>query len=175
MGGAINNSVPNGFVPTIRGNMGRNLLGNTITNCPMRNIGVRICSNSFRPISSSRMTFGVTNSHTFHRTVTRTGPSLLRPVVRMGVSVPSDCVNTIANSLGRHHNHILNVRVRSGLRVVATRMPVTRLFRCPTRLHDLANSHKDCRVRFIHCSVMPSRVTGGVTRDHRDRLTVRRR
>ncbi len=166
VGTIANNDVPGRCVPTISANVGNSLRTNMLTNCPMISIGIALCSNSCRRISSCRVTFGVTNSVTFGRTYHGTGPILLRPVVGIAIVIPRRCVNSIVNSLGSHHNRVRNFRSHANIGRVGTHMPLNSVFNCTASLHSGARNHNRCMVRPSNCGRIPGSVTRGVVSSH---------
>lgn len=171
----INNSIPGGFFPTIRGKLGRYVRGNILTNCPVINVGTALCSNSCRPMSSDRVDFGVTTSVTFGRNMAGTNPVLLRPVSAIQILYGSRTVNSIVNSVGGHHNHILKVGpINSNVRRVISRVPSTRVAAFSATVHRVARKENSFASRFTECREYPRRITRGVVSRDRTRWTFTR-
>lgn len=167
----INKTIPGGCFPTIRGKLHSYITGKFTTNCPVMNLGTALCSNSCRPISSSRVTFGATTSLTCGGTVPGTNITVLRPVNALATCVPSRGLNSVVNSIAGHHNEILNVNTsrRGNVRRLATRIPVTRVNSFAAILHSIATNEKRCALSFTHCRRTPRPITSGMVTSHTTR------
>lgn len=163
-GGAINKSMPGRCIKPASTNVRNTVTSNVITKCPIISITIRLCSNSCRRISSSRVTFGVTNSVTVGSTLGGNGSMLLRPFFGIRIIAPRRCVKSIVNKLGSGENLVRNVRTESNTRIVGTFIPLSRVFKCSARLESAARNHTACAVVFSRCRRIPTSITGGVTR-----------
>lgn len=175
LGSIINKTVSTHFVPTVLGNVVSYVRRKPLANSCTHSIQIVMCSNGVRPMSDGRLSFVLTTHHTFDSTFGRTNPGVLRPVCSLRICIPTSCVNSIVDSLRKHHTLVVNVSSRTNCRGLDTGVPLGRLTGCSVSLDSLANNHTSFAAGFTDCRLIPASVRDGLVTSRRTRLTGRTR
>lgn len=162
IGDVMNNSVSAHFLPTVLGNVVSQVRRNPLAKSCTHSMHIVICSKGVRPMSSGRVSFVLTKHGTFDRTFGGTNPGVLRPVCSMRIFMPSSGVNSIVNSLRKHHTVVVNVGDRGKFRGLVTGMPLGRVSSCSATLDSLAKKHTSFVVGFTDCRLIPSSMRSGL-------------
>ncbi len=119
-------------------------------------------------MSSGRVSFVLTKHGTFDVTFGSTNPGVLRPVCSIRIFIPDSGVNSIVDSLRKHHNVVVNVADRGNCRGLATGIPLGRVSACYASLDSVANKHTSFVVSFTDCRLIPSSMRSGLVGSFRD-------
>lgn len=104
----VGGSVPRQFIPSVEKGVQKALVNGVIAGYPVVDLKVRLTDGKFHSVDSSDAAFQVAGSRAFKQAFAQAGPSILEPVAKLHVSMPSDMLGAVIGDLNSRHGKVLS-------------------------------------------------------------------
>jgi elongation factor G len=134
-GGAI----PRQYFKSVESGIKETAQGGVLGGYPLINIKATLKDGSHHPVDSSDLAFYTAAARAITRAVQEAGSVMLEPIMKVEVSVPETNLGDILGDLNGRRADILELDVRSGVRIVRALVPLAEMFGYATVLRSLTS------------------------------------
>jgi len=103
----------------------------------LMNIKVTIIGGSYHPVDSSDVAFEAAAIYALNKAVKEAGTTLLEPIMKFEVVVPTDYMGEVLSDLEMRRADINEMDLRGNLRVIMGSVPLAEMFGYATTLRSL--------------------------------------
>ena len=120
--------IPLEFLPVIQEGVKDALNSGGILGFPLIQLRVRILDAEFRPQESTGPAYNAACALAFQLALERAGVTLLEPVMRFEIQVPTTYYGAVSTDLGRRRAAIQEVYLEHDIRIIRGRVPLSEVF-----------------------------------------------
>lgn len=125
------------FINSIHQGIIESSSGGFLSGYPLAGISVNLKSASFRSEDSTEMGFKIAATMAFKQACLKANPSILEPLMKIEVVVPSDYMGSVINDLSSRRGKVLGIVARSDIQVIDAEAPLSEMFGYATALRSL--------------------------------------
>ncbi|KPJ62621.1 MAG: elongation factor G [Planctomycetes bacterium DG_23] len=129
--------IPSRFIPAIKQGVESALSTAGLAGYPLMNIKVTIIGGSYHPVDSSDVAFEAAAIYALNKAVKEAGTTLLEPIMKFEVVVPTDYMGEVLSDLEMRRADINEMDLRGNLRVIMGSVPLAEMFGYATTLRSL--------------------------------------
>ena len=130
--------IPSRFIPAIEQGIKSTLSTAGLAGYPLINIKVSIIGGSYHAVDSSDVAFQAATIQALNKGVKKAGTTLLEPIMRFEVVVPTEYMGEVLNDLEMRRADINEMDLRGNLRVIVGTVPLAEMFGYATALRSLS-------------------------------------
>jgi elongation factor G len=146
-GGAI----PREFIPAVQQGMRESMDNGVLGGFPIVDIRATLVGGSFHEVDSSDMAFKIAGSMALREGITKAGPVLLEPVMKVEVVVPDGNTGDVIGDLVARRGQIAGLEMHSaGLQAVKGTVPLADVFGYATALRSATQGRGTFTIEFDH-------------------------
>ncbi len=121
-------SVPKEYIPAIERGAMAALSSGALAGYPVVGVGVTLLDGSFHSVDSSEMAFEQAGMLAVRQALSKAGPILLEPVMKVQVIVPEANYGAVQGGLISKRGTITDTQLRGTMRVMDARVPLVEMF-----------------------------------------------
>jgi elongation factor G len=165
-GTEVVDSIPDGGLPgalreaAMRGASGAANNG-VLGGFPLQDVRVTLTGAVTHETLSNETAFEAAGSQAVHNALHKAGPTLLEPIMKTQVSVPSDYVGRVMGDLNARRVQIMGVDVRDLNEVILAEAPLAEMFRYTTSLRSMTQGRGTHTLEFSHYEAVPAHLVSG--------------
>jgi elongation factor G len=134
-GGAI----PKSYIKAVASAVEETAQGGVLGGHPLINIKATLKDGSHHPVDSSDLAFYTATAKAMSRAVQEAGAVLLEPIMKVEVSVPEANLGDVLGDLNGRRAEIVELGIRSGVRIIISHVPLAEMFGYATVLRSLTS------------------------------------
>ncbi|HHT9119273.1 MAG TPA: elongation factor G [Candidatus Hypogeohydataceae bacterium YC41] len=134
-GGAI----PKNYIKSVEAGVRETTQGGVLGGYPLINIKATLKDGSHHPVDSSDLAFYTAAARAVTHAVQEAGSVLLEPIMKVEVSVPEANLGDVLGDLNSRRADILELDIRSGVRIIRGLVPLAEMFGYATVLRSLTS------------------------------------
>ncbi len=154
----VGGTIPRQFIPAVEKGVRQALADGAIAGFPMQDVRVIVYEGKYHAVDSKEIAFVTAGRKAFLDAVSKAGPTVLEPVVKVEITAPASSVGDITGDLATKRARINGNDSLSGGRMsVSALVPLAELSDYQTRLKALTGGEGSYIVDFSHYDPVPPR------------------
>ena len=159
----ITSGLPNGLAKAVQDGLRQALMTGPLAGAPVRDVRVEVMAHELSEVDSSEQAFRVAASAALHEALTKAGPVLLEPLMRVEVVVPDEAIGGVMGDLSARRAVVSGMTARPGRQAVSATVPVAGLFGYATHLRSLTQGRGDYSMSPEGYGRVPPSMVGEIT------------
>jgi len=153
-GGAI----PKEYIPAVEKGLKEAMDKGVLAGYPVIDTQVTLYDGSFHEVDSSEFAFKIAASMAFQDAAKKAHITLLEPVMRLEVIIPSDFLGDVIGDLSSKRGRIEETEDRANMKVISVRVPLAEMFGYATSLRSLTEGRGNFTMEFDTYEEVPANV-----------------
>jgi elongation factor G len=155
----VGGTIPNNFVPAIEKGVKEMMERGALAGYRMQDIAVEVHFGKYHDVDSSEAAFKTAARHAFKKAFLAARPTLLEPIVKLEVTVPSRFTGAILGDLPTKRAHVENQDALPGdLNVIQARAPLSEVARYAAQLGGMTQGQGSYSMELSHYETVPANV-----------------
>ena len=155
----VGGTIPNNFIPAVEKGCKEMLERGMLAGHHVQDCAVEVHFGKYHDVDSSEAAFKTAARIAFKKAFLAAQPSLLEPVVKLAITVPSKYIGAIVSDLPTKRAHIVNQEILSGdLTVLHALAPLAEVARYATQLGGLTHGTGSYAMELSHYEAVPPSV-----------------
>jgi elongation factor G len=161
-------SVPKEFIPAARNGVREAMQGGVIAGYPVVGIKASLVDGAYHEVDSSEIAFKIAGSMCLKEAVTKAGPVLLEPTMRVEVVTPDDYTGAIVGDLSARRGLISGMEPRgAGTTSIRASVPLGEMFGYATQLRNMTQGRGSFTMEFEKYTIAPHNIAEEVIKGGR--------
>lgn len=135
----VGGAIPKPYIKAVANAVEETTQGGVLGGYPLINVKATLKDGSHHPVDSSDLAFYTAAARAVSRAVQEAGSVLLEPVMKVEVSVPEMYLGDVLGDLNGRRANIMELDIRSGVRVIKGHVPLSEMFGYATALRSLTS------------------------------------
>ena len=140
IGGGV---IPREYIPSVETGVRAAAASGVIGGYPLINVKVELVFGSYHDVDSSQVAFEQAGALAFRQAVTKAGPALLEPIMKLSVTTPDEYFGTVSGDIASRRGHIVDSELRGVVRVITAEVPLSEMFGYTTALRSMTAGSGD--------------------------------
>ena len=155
----VGGTIPGNFMPAIEKGFRDRLERGVIAGYKVQNVCVEVHFGKHHPVDSSEQAFKTAASMAFRNVFQQAKPSLLEPIVKIEITVPSSKVGDITSDMSGRRGRVLRMDSAGGdLQTVVAEVPLAEVTTYARSLSSITGGQGSYTIELSHYDVVPGNV-----------------
>jgi elongation factor G len=155
----VGGTIPNNFLPAVDKGFKERMVRGVIAGYQVQDVGVEVFFGKHHPVDSSEQAFKTAGSMAFRNVFQQAKPSLLEPIVRMEITVPSSNLGDINSDMSGRRGRVLGMDSAGGdLQTIVAEVPLAEVTTYARTLSSVTGGQGSYTIEFSHYDVVPGNV-----------------
>jgi elongation factor G len=155
----VGGSIPNPFIPAIEKGCRELMERGALAGYRMQDIAVEVHFGKDHPVDSSEAAFKMAGKHAFKKAFLAARPTLLEPIVKIEISVPSKYTGAILGDLNAKRGHVEDQDSLPGdVSLIVAKVPLAEVARYSAHLGSMTQGQGSYSMDFSHYEHVPANV-----------------
>jgi elongation factor G len=150
--------IPNQYVPAVEKGMKATMEEGIIAGYPVVDLIVTVYYGSYHDVDSSEEAFKIAGSRAFRDAFEKCKPTLLEPIVKIDVTVPSEYVGDVTANLSGHRGRILGMDQQGQMQTLSAQIPQAEIRTYSAELQSMTGGEGTFTLEFSHYEKVPPQV-----------------
>jgi elongation factor G len=156
----VGGTIPSNFLPAIEKGFRERLERGVIAGYKVQNVCVEVHFGKHHPVDSSEQAFKTAGSMAFRNVFQQAKPSLLEPIVRIEVTIPTANVGDINSDMSGRRGRVLSMDSAGGdLQTVIAEVPLAEVTTYARSLSSITGGRGSYTMELSHYDIVPGNVT----------------
>jgi elongation factor G len=154
----VGGTIPRQFIPAVEKGVRQALTDGAVAGFPLHDLRVVVYEGKHHPVDSKEVAFATAGRKAFLDAVSKAGPTVLEPVVRVDITAPASSMGDITGDLATKRARINgNDSLAGGRVLVSALVPLAELADYQTRLKALTGGEGSYMLDLSHYDPVPPR------------------
>jgi elongation factor G len=158
----VGGSVPREYVPGVEKGLKGARESGIIAGFPVIDFKATLIDGASHDVDSSVMAFEIASRQAFREGVSKAGPVLLEPVMRVEVVTPEDYMGDVIGDLNSRRGNVSGMDTRGNARVITAMVPLANMFSYVNTLRSMSQGRAQYTMHFDHYAKVPQAVADEV-------------
>ncbi len=154
----VGGSVPKEYIPGVQKGLESSVQSGVLAGFPMVDLAATLVDGAYHEVDSSALAFEIASRSAFKEGVSKAGPQLLEPVMRVEVVTPEEYMGDIIGDLNSRRGQITGMEPRGNGQVVSAMVPLATMFGYVNTLRSLSQGRAQFTMHFDHYEPVPQMV-----------------
>ncbi len=150
--------VPREFIPAVEKGLKEALVRGVLAGYPMVGIKATLYDGKYHPVDSKEVAFKSAARLSYKAACVKANPTLIEPIYRYEIFVPSDYVGAISGDLSSRRGRMLGMNPVDGGTVVVAEAPLSEMFKYATDLRSMTQSRGSFTSEFVRYEDVPGNI-----------------
>jgi elongation factor G len=123
---------------------------------PLRDVRVRLYDGSYHSVDSSENAFKVAGSMAFKKAAEQAQPTLLEPIMSVGVVVPEDAVGDVIGDLNGRRGRPLGMEPKGAMTEIKAEVPMAEMLSYAPDLRSITGGRGEYTMEFARYEEVPA-------------------
>jgi elongation factor G len=147
--------IPREYISSVEAGVRAAAASGVIGGYPLINVKVELVYGSYHDVDSSQVAFEQAGALAFRQAITRAGPALLEPIMKLSVVTPDEYFGTVSGDIASRRGHIVDSELRGVVRVITSEVPLSEMFGYTTTLRSMTAGRATSSMEPAEYRVMP--------------------
>ena len=157
--------IPREYIPSVETGARAAAGSGVIGGYPLINVKIELIFGSYHDVDSSQVAFEQAGALAFRQAVTKAGPALLEPIMKLSVVTPDEYFGTVSGDIASRRGHIVDSELRGVVRVITAEVPLSEMFGYTTVLRSMTQGRATSSMEPAEYRVMPESLKDAVLAD----------
>jgi elongation factor G len=158
----VGGRVPKEYIPGVEKGIRGAAEAGIIAGFPMIDFKATLVDGAFHDVDSSVLAFEIASRAAFREGMTKAGPALLEPMMRVEVVTPEEYMGDIIGDLNSRRGHVSGMDQRGNARVIKAMAPLANMFGYVNTLRSVSQGRAQYTMHFDHYELVPQAVADEV-------------
>ena len=155
----VGGTIPNNFLPAIEKGCKEVLETGALAGYRIQDVAVEVYFGKYHDVDSSEAAFKTAARHAFRKAFVSCRPTLLEPVVKMEITVPSKYTGAVLGDLPTKRAHVENQESMPGdMTTIYARAPLAEVARYAAQLGGMTQGQGSYAMELSHYEMVPANV-----------------
>ena len=169
----VGGSIPREFIGPVETGVREAMESGALAGYELQNITVTLLDGSYHDVDSSELAFKIAGSMAFKDAVSKAGPVLLEPVMKIEVVVPQDYLGEVIGDLNSRRGQVGNLELRGSSQVITANVALEEMFGYATVLRSLTQGRATYSMHFERYAVLAPQIAEEIVLRTQGRLVGR--
>jgi elongation factor G len=160
--GVFGGSVPREYVPGVEKGLKGARESGVVAGFPVIDFKATLVDGASHDVDSSVMAFEIASRQAFREGVSKAGPVLLEPIMRVEVVTPEDYMGDVIGDLNSRRGNVSGMDTRGNARVITAMVPLANMFNYVNTLRSMSQGRAQYTMHFDHYEKVPQAVADEV-------------
>jgi len=142
-------AIPRQYIPAVESGIKEAMDTGVVAGYPVVDIKATLQDGSYHEVDSSEMAFKMAGSMALRSAVTKAGPVLLEPVMKLNVVSPKEFLGDIIGDINSRRGHIESIETEGETCIVRASIPLSEVFGYTTSLRSLTQGRAAHTLEFF--------------------------
>ncbi len=129
---------------------------------PVVRLKATLLDGAFHDVDSSVLAFEIATRAAFREAMTKAGPTLLEPIMKVEVVTPEDYMGDVIGDINSRRGQILGLEPRDNVQVITSKVPLAEMFGYVNTLRSLSQGRAQYTMVFDSYQPVPHGVADGI-------------
>ncbi|MDF1794609.1 MAG: elongation factor G [Thalassobaculaceae bacterium] len=158
----VGGSVPKEYIPGVEKGLRSALDTGVLAGFPVVDMKVSLTDGAYHDVDSSVLAFEIASRAAFKEGMSKAGPVLLEPIMKVEVVTPEDYMGDIIGDLNSRRGQVSGMDQRGNARVVDAMVPLANMFGYVNTLRSMSQGRAQYSMQFDHYEPVPQAVADEV-------------
>jgi elongation factor G len=150
--------VPKEFIPAVEKGLKEALLHGVLAGYPMVGVKATLYDGKYHPVDSKEVAFKSAARLSYKAACAKANPTLIEPIYRYEIFVPSDYVGAISGDLSSRRGRMLGMNPVVNGTVVIAEAPLSEMFKYATDLRSMTQARGSFTSEFVRYEDVPANI-----------------
>jgi elongation factor G len=155
-------AVPKEYIPGVQKGLESAREVGPIAGFPTIDYKIQLVDGAYHDVDSSALAFEIAARAAFKEGMSKAGPKLLEPVMRVEVVTPEDYTGDVIGDLNSRRGQITGMDQRGNARVISAMVPLANMFGYVNNLRSMSQGRATYTMHFDHYEQVPQAVADEV-------------
>ena len=161
-GGAI----PKEFIPCVDQGIQGAMLTGVLAGYQVVDVKATLLDGSFHEVDSSELAFKICGSMAFKEAMSKAGPTLLEPIMKVVVTAPEEYMGDVMGDINARRGQIVGSDIQSGAAIVECNVPLSTMFGYATDLRSKTQGRATYSMEPSHFVELPKNLQESLVNRH---------
>ncbi len=158
----VGGAIPKEFIPGVEKGLENIKEGGVLAGYPMIDFKATLIDGSFHDVDSSVLAFEIAAKNAFKEGISKAGPKLLEPIMKVEVITPNEYMGDIIGDLNSRRGHIQSMEPRGNAQVINANVPLAQMFGYVNTLRSLSQGRSQYNMLFSHYDQVPQNIVDDI-------------
>ncbi len=150
--------VPREFIPAVEKGLKEALTHGVLAGYPMVGVKATLYDGKYHPVDSKEVAFKSAARLSYKAACAKANPTLIEPIYRYDIFVPSDYVGTISGDLSSRRGRMLGMNPVEGGTIIVAEAPLSEMFKYATDLRSMTQARGSFTSEFVRYEDVPANI-----------------
>ncbi|HXG57779.1 MAG TPA: elongation factor G [Thermoanaerobaculia bacterium] len=150
-GGAI----PRQYIPAVEKGIQEARMKGFLAGYPVVDFRVRLLDGQYHDVDSSELAFKIAGSLAFQQGMEQARPTLLEPIMKVDITIPSEYVGDIMGDLNSRRGRVEGVDADEDMQTVHARVPLAEMLTYGSTLRSITQGRGSFHMEYSHYEEVP--------------------
>lgn len=154
----VGGTVPKEYIPGVEKGLRASLETGVLAGFPVTDFKANLYDGAYHDVDSSTMAFEIAARAAFREGMSKAGPKLLEPIMKVEVVTPEDYMGDIIGDLNSRRGQVSGMDQRGNARVIDATVPLANMFGYVNTLRSMSQGRAQYSMVFSHYADVPQMV-----------------
>jgi elongation factor G len=154
----VGGAVPKEYIPGVEKGLNSAMNTGPVAGFPVIDFKVSLIDGAYHDVDSSSLAFEIAARAAFREGITKAGPRLLEPIMKVEVVTPEEYMGDIIGDLNSRRGQISGMDQRSNAHVISAMVPLAAMFGYVNNLRSMSQGRAQYTMQFDHYEQVPQAV-----------------
>jgi elongation factor G len=154
----VGGSVPREYIPGVEKGLRSAMDSGPVAGFPCIDFKATLTDGAYHDVDSSVLAFEIASRAAFREGITKCGPKLLEPIMKVEVVTPEDYMGDVIGDLNSRRGQITGMDQRANARVINAMVPLASMFGYVNTLRSMSQGRAQFSMVFDHYEQVPQHV-----------------
>ncbi len=155
----VGGTIPSNFMPAVEKGFKERIERGVVAGYRVQDVCVEVHFGKDHPVDSNEQAFKMASSMVFRNVFQQAKPSLLEPIVKLEVTIPSDNVGDISSDMSGRRGRVLGMdSAGGGLQTVTAEVPLAEVTTYARSLSSITRGQGSYTIELSHYDIVPGNV-----------------
>lgn len=149
----VGGAIPREYLPAVEAGIKEAMTEGPLKGFPLVNIKVTVLDGSFHEVDSSEMAFKMAGLLAMKDAISKAGPKLLEPIMKLEITTPDEFTGNIINNINSKRGRLESMDNSMNTQVIKSFVPLAELFGYSTAIRSLTQGRAGFSMEFSHYEV----------------------
>lgn len=155
----VGGTIPGNFLPAIEKGFKERIVRGVIAGYHVQDVCVEVFYGKHHPVDSNETAFKTAGSMAFRNVFQQARPSLLEPIVKIEITIPTDKVGDISSDLSTRRGRPIGMEsAGGGMQTIVAEVPLAEVTTYARALSSITGGQGSYTIEFDHYDVVPGNI-----------------
>jgi elongation factor G len=163
----VGGAIPGNFITAVQKGVLEGMVKGSVAGFPVTGVKLTVFDGSYHDVDSSEVAFKIAAARAMRDAMANAHPVLLEPIMKVKVTLPSDCMGDVNGDLNQKRGRILGMGNEGGMQYIEADVPQSELFRYAAELRSITGGRGTFEMEFGRYDTVPANVAQKVVAQYK--------